>query len=106
MGGWLRIKLIVKTVFEIAVFISDIFGCLNFFLICVPTSLGWVGGRLLGTMSPVCPDLFFDGFPYGVFNNMCSGFNTFMEDKVDKSSGKKYFFRINLDQESKKSKMV
>ena len=43
---------------------------------------------------------------YGVFNNICSAFNTFMEDKVDSSSGKKYFFRINLDPESKKSKMM
>ena len=54
----LRIKPIVQTVFEIDVFILDIFGRLNFFLICVPTSLGWVGGRLLGTMSQVWPDFF------------------------------------------------
>ena len=39
--------------YEIAIFIQGISGQLNYFLICVSTSLGWVGDRLLGTMSQV-----------------------------------------------------
>ena len=43
---------------------------------------------------------------YGMFNHLSSAFKIVMEENVDSSSGKNYFFLINLDQESKKAKMM
>ena len=62
--GWLRINLILQTVYKISIFILVAFVHLNFFLICLPTAIVWVGGRLLGTLSQVWKDFFVDGFPY------------------------------------------
>ena len=43
---------------------------------------------------------------YGMYNHLTSAFKIFMEENVDSSSGKKYFFLINLNQESKKAKIM
>ena len=58
-GGWLRIKLIFQTVYEIAIFIWDIFGHLKFYLICVPTSLGRGGWQATWDNVPSLTRFFF-----------------------------------------------